>query len=115
MKPIKPLLVAAAAVVTFTIAASACDCHLSPKAKEQKESLRRVPQPSSPETIDRSAQFFGSPKSREVEYSLRKVPSTGPSIDLAHAPSPMLPAKDPRYYIVLRNNAVQEFEIAPVK
>ena len=52
---------------------------------------------------------------RELAYSLRKVPSTGPSIDLAHAPRPTLSPKDPGFEAEWRANAERQFQIAPVK
>ena len=115
MKKLNYLLVAAAAVVTLntTFSAQAAEPLLSPRAKEQADSLRKVPGTTT-EMLDRSVQP-GTPKGRELAYSLRKVPSTGPSIDLAHAPRPTLSPKDPRYDTVLRENAERQFQVAPLK
>lgn len=109
----KHLLVAAAAVVTFTVTVQAAEPVYSPKAKALADSLRKVPG-TTPDLIDRSIQP-GTPRSRDLAYSVRRVPSTGPSIDLAHAPRPTLPAKDPRFETAWRENAVREFQIAPLK
>ena len=115
MKTMKHLLVAAAAVVTLTLTsnAQAGEPLLSPRAKEQADSLRKVAGTTT-DTIDRSIQP-GTPKGRELAYSLRKVPSTGPSVDLVHAPRPTLSPKDPRFETAWRENAVKEFQIAPLK
>jgi len=113
MKTMKHFLVAAVAAVTLTATAQAGEPLLSPRAKELADSLRKVPG-TTVDMIDRSIQP-GTPRGRELAYSLRKVPSTGPSIDLAHAPRPTLSPKDPRYETALRENAVREFQIAPVK
>lgn len=115
MKSVKYLLVAAAAVVTLnaTFSAQAGEPLLSPRAKEQADSLRKVPGTTA-DMIDRSIQP-GTPKGRELAYSLRKVPSTGPSIDLAHGPRPTLSPKDPRYEQAARELRQQQFQVAPLK
>lgn len=115
MKRWNYLLVAAAAVVTLNVAfsAQAGEPLLSPRAKEQADSLRKVPGATT-EMLDRSVQP-GTPKGRELAFSLRKVPSTGPSIDLAHAPRPTLSPKDSRYDSALRENAAKQFQVAPLK
>lgn len=113
MKTMNYLLVAAAAAMTLTLTTQAGEPLFSPKAKELADSLRKVPGTTA-DMIDRSIQP-GTPRSRELAYSLRKVPSIGTSIDLAHAPRPTLSPRDPRYEMALRENAVREFQIAPVK
>ncbi len=113
MKKTLLLAVAVTGIFSFAASANAGEAVMSPKAKEQAYSLRKVPG-TTVDMIDRSIQP-GTPKSRELAYSLRKVPSTGPSIDLAHAPRPTMSPKDPRYETALRANAVREFQIAPVK
>jgi hypothetical protein len=113
----KTLLIAIAVAGVFTLAASAQagDAVMSPRAKQMADSLKTVPGTTS-DMIDRSIQP-GTPKSRELAYSLRKVPSTGPSIDLAHAPRPTMSPKDQRYEVALRENAAKQLEIqvAPLK
>jgi len=107
------LLATTVAVITAVNAASAAEPLLSPKAKALADSLRTVPG-STTDMIDRSV-LPGSPKGRELACSLRKVPSTGPSIDLAHGPRPLLSPKDPRYETALRELRAKEFHVAPLK
>lgn len=113
MKKTLLLAVAITGIFTLTARAQADYALLTPKAKELRDSLRTVPGTTT-DMIDRSIQP-GTPKSRELAYSLRKVPSTGPTIDLAHATRPTMSPKDPRYEIAFRENAVREFQIAPMK
>jgi hypothetical protein len=115
MKKTILLAIAAAGIFTFTASAQAGEPLLSPKAREQANSLRKVAGTTS-DKIDRSVKV-GSPKAIELAYSLRKVPSTGPSIDLAHAPRPTMSPKDPRYEVALRENATRQLDvqIAPLK
>ena len=50
--------------------------------------------------------------------SLRKVPVVENEIDLAHASKPNVPARDSRYDLALRKNAMNvtpEFQVAPLK
>lgn len=113
MKTFKYLL--AAAVVTVSVAASVqAEPLLSPRAKEQAYSLRKVP--AAPNQVnlalDRPA---GNAKAWELARSVRSVPSTGPSIDIAHAPRPTLAPRDPRFEAAWRANAESQFQIAPVK
>lgn len=107
------LLAATVAVFAAVATASAAEPLHSPKGKALADSLRTVPG-STTEMIDRSV-LPSSPKGRELAYSLRKVPSTGPSIDLAHGPRPLLSPKDPRYETALRELRVREFQVAPLK
>lgn len=109
------LLLAAATVALLTVVntASAAEPLHSPKGKALADSLRTVPG-STTDMIDRSV-GPGSPKGRELAYSLRKVPSTGPSVDLAHGPRPLLSPKDPRYETALRELRAKEFQVAPLK
>ena len=112
----KHLLVAAVAVVTLnvTISAQAGEPLLSPRAKEQADSLRKVPAVASDVNLPTNRPI-GNAKAWELAQSLRKVPSTGPSVDLVHAPRPTLSPKDPRFETAWRDNAVKEFQIAPLK
>jgi hypothetical protein len=111
----KTLILAIAVAGVFTLSGNAGDAVMSPRAKEQEDSLKRVPGITT-DMIDRSVKA-GSPRQVEVAASLRKVPSTGPTVDLAHAPRPTLSPKDPRYDVALRQNAEKqaEIQIAPLK
>ena len=115
MKTLNHLLAAAVAVVTLTLTlnASAGEPLLSPRAKELAHSLRKVPG-TTPDMIDRSVKV-GSPKAIAFADSLRKVPSIGRNIDLTHAPRPTLSPKDPRFEMAWRENAVKEFQVAPLR
>jgi len=93
--------------------ASAAEPLRSPKGKAFADSLRTVPG-STVDRIDRSV-LPGTPKSRELAYSLRKVPGTGPSVDLAHGPRPLVTPKDPRYDTALRELRARQFQVAPLK
>ena len=109
------ILLAAAVVsaLTFTASANAGEPLLSPKAQEQANSLRKVPAAS---YVNLAANRpIGSAKAWELARSLRSVPSTGPSLDLAHAPRPTMSPKDPRYETALRENATKTFQVAPLK
>ena len=111
------ILLAIAVASAFGLAASANagDALLSPKAQAFADSLKKVPGTTS-DMIDRSVKV-GSPKAIELAHSLRKVPSTGPSIDLAHAPRPTMSPKDSRFEMALRENATKQLEvqITPLK
>jgi hypothetical protein len=109
------LLLAAATVALLAIVntASAAEPLHSPKGKALADSLRTVPG-STTDMIDRSF-LPGTPKGRELAYSLRKLPSTGPSVDLAHLPRPLLSPKDPRYEMALRELRARDFQVAPLK
>jgi len=54
-------------------------------------------------------------KAGALAQDFRKVPSTGPGLDLAHAPRPLTSSKDPDFDKKLRENAQKQFEIAPLK
>lgn len=113
MKTFKYLL--AAAVVTASVAVSAqAEPLLSPRAKEQAYSLRKVPAVANQVNLalDRPA---GNAKAWELARSVRSVPSSGPSIDIAHAPRPTLSPRDPRFEAAWRANAESAFQVAPVK
>ena len=109
------LAIAVAGAFGLATRAHAGDALLSPKAQAFADSLKTVPGTTS-DMIDRSVKV-GSPKAIELAHSLRKVPSTGPSIDLAHAPRPTMSPKDSRYEMALRENATKQLEvqIAPLK
>jgi hypothetical protein len=107
------LLAATVALLTALNSASAAEPLHSPKGKAFADSLRTVPG-STTDMIERSV-LPGTPKGRELAYSLRKVPSTGPGIDLAHGPRPLLSPKDPRYETALRELRAREFQVAPLK
>ena len=107
------LLAAVTAIATFAGVAKADDAYLSPKARQLKEDFRKVPGTTT-DKLDRSVKS-GSPKGIEFSASLRTVPSTGPSIDLAHGPRPLLSPKDPRYDQALRELRQTQFQVAPLK
>lgn len=114
MKTLKYLLAAAVVIVGVAVSAQAGEPLLSPRAKEQADSLRKVPAVANQVNLalDRPA---GNAKAWELARSVRSVPSTGPSIDVAHAPRPTLAPRDPRYEAAWRANAERQFELAPVK
>jgi hypothetical protein len=116
MKTLNHLLVAAAAVVTLNLtqAVQAAEPVLSPRAAQLRHEPRKVPSPPSAVDLTKDRPI-GNAKAWELARSLRKVPSTGPSIDLAHAPRPTLSPKDPRFEMAWRENAVKQFQIAPLK
>lgn len=116
MKTLNYLLVAAVAVVTlnFTQSVQAAEPVLSPKAAQLRHELRKVPSVASDVDLAKNRPI-GNAKAWELARSFRTVPNTGSSIDLAHAPRPTLSPKDPRYEMVLRENAVKHFQIAPLK
>ena len=111
------ILLAAAVLVAFTAAnrAQAGEPLLSPRA--QGNQTRMVSGMSANDVnlaLDRPT---GNAKAWELARSFRSVPSTGPSIDLAHAPRPTMSPKDSRYEAALLANAVSapEVQIAPLK
>ena len=115
MKILNQLLVAAVAVVSLTaFSAQAGEPLYSPKAKALADSLRKVPAVASDANLATNRPI-GNAKAWELAQSLRKVPSTGPSVDLVHAPRPTLSPKDSRFETAWRENAVKEFQIAPLK
>jgi hypothetical protein len=111
MKTTSLLAIVAAVGLTFAGRAQAGEPALSPKAAQLRYDFRTVPGTTS-DMIDRSVKA-GAPKALALAHELRKVPSTGPSIDLAHGPRPLLSPKDPRYDQELRR--LQEVQIAPLK
>ena len=108
------LAVAVVSALTFTASANAGEPVLSPKAKEQAYSLRKVPAVASDVNLATNRPN-GNAKAWELAQSFRKLPSTGNNIDLAHAPRPTLSPKDPRYETALRENAAKTFQVAPLK
>jgi len=115
MKTFNHLLAAAAVTLGVTLTAQAGNALMSPKAKELSNSQRSmVTTTSGSIDLDRSIKPI-SPRCAEYQHSLRTVSTTGVNIDLANAKRPMLSPKDPRYQTVLRENAVEEFQVAPLK
>lgn len=112
----KTILLAVALTSVFTLASSvqAGEPVLSPKAKEQAYSVRKVPAVASDVNLATNRPN-GNAKAWEIAQSFRKVPSTGNTIDLAHAPRPTMSPKDPRYDTALRENATKTFQVAPLK
>lgn len=114
MKPLNHLLAAAVLALGVSLSAQAGEPLLSPRAKEQADSLRKVPAVPNQVNLalDRPA---GNARAWELARSVRSVPSSGPSVDLAHAPRPTLSPRDPRFEAAWRANAERQFQIAPVK
>src|SRR6266545_4017514 len=108
MKKTLLFAVAVAGVLSFAASANAGEPLLSPRAKAQADSLRKVPGTTT-DMVDRSVKP-GSPKGIAMAQESRRVPSTSPSIDLAHGPRPTLSPKDPRYDQELRR--LQEVQVA---
>jgi len=110
------LLLAAStvAIVTALNSASAAEPLHSPKGKALADSLRKVPVVHSEVDLTKDRPF-GNAKAGELTRSFRTVPSTGPSVDLAHGPRPLLSPKDPRYETALRELRSKEFQFAPLK
>jgi hypothetical protein len=73
MKKTLLFAVAVAGVLSFTASANAGEPLMSPRAKDQADSLRKVPGTTT-DTIDRSIKP-GSPKAIAQAESLRRVPS----------------------------------------
>lgn len=94
--------------------AFAGDVLLSARAALLAHEFRKVPSAAVDPNLVGNIQH-GSAKARQLAYELRKVPGTGRDIDLAHAPRPTLSPKDPRYEVVLRENAMHAFQVAPMK
>jgi hypothetical protein len=119
MKTVNQMLVATIALLALGTAVStrAGEPFLSPRGRANQ--IRVVPgTASSQHTFATNLPVAGhnvflSPKASTMENLLRTVPSTGPSIDLAHAPRPTLSPKDPGYEVALRENAVRQ--IAPLR
>jgi hypothetical protein len=112
MKTLKNILLIAA-VVTGTVVLAKAEPLYSPKGQEHADAFRKAPISSTDVNLaaDRPV---GNAKAWEAAQSLNKVGSAS-SVDLAHAPRPALTAKDPGYDVAWRDNAMREFQIAPVK
>ena len=115
MKKTLILAVAFAGAVSFAANVKAGDALRSPKAQEQFDSHRTVPG-TTPDLIDRSFRS-GSPKQQDFAAYSRRVSGPASSIDLATAPRPNLPAKDPNYDVAWRSNAMNQanLQVAPLK
>ena len=114
MKMTTLLAIAVTSAFTLAVSVRARDVVMALRAQGQAGSLRKVP------TVARDVNVatnrpIGNARAWELGPSLRKVPSTGPSIDLAHAPRPRVSPKDPRYEIALRENAAKSLLVAPLK
>lgn len=112
----KSTLVLAAVLIALAIttATAADEVFLSPRARAQADSLRRVPVTrTEPDLLkDRPV---GNAKLWALRQSLRKAPSNGPSVDLVHGPRPLMSPKDPRYEAALRELSRRQFQVAPLK
>jgi hypothetical protein len=93
--------------------AFAGDVFLSPRAAQMAYSLRTVPSGGDPNLLANIQ--YGNAKARQLAYDSRTVARTGRDIDLVHATRPTLAPKDPRFETALRENALREFQIAPLK
>lgn len=115
MKKTLILAVAFAGTVTFAANVRAGDALRSPKAQEQFDSHRTVSAPTV-DMIDRSVPS-GSPKQVEFAAYSRRVSAPVSSINLASAPRPNLPLKDPGYDAAWRSNALNQanLQVAPLK
>jgi hypothetical protein len=91
--------------------AFAGDVFLSPRAAQMAYSLRTVPSAGDPNLLANIQ--YGNAKARQ--FDSRTVAGTGRDIDFVHAARPTLAPKDPRFETALRENAVHEFQIAPLK
>jgi len=114
MKKTLLLAVAVAGVLSFAAGANAGEPLMSPRAKALADSLRKVPAVANDVNLATNRPI-GNAKAWQLAQDFRKVPSIGRNIDLAHAPRPTLSPKDPRFETSWRENAVEEFQIAPLK
>ncbi len=112
----KTTLLLAAAVTAFAVATtvSATEPLHSPKGKALADSLRKVSATHSDVDLTKDRPI-GNAKAWELARSFRTVPRTGPSVELAHGPRPLLSPKDPRYETTLRELRAREFQVAPLK
>jgi hypothetical protein len=107
-------LAATLAILAAVSTTSAAEPLHSPKGKAFADSLRKVAAVHSDVDLAKGRPI-GNAKAWELARSLRIVPSTGPSVDLAHGPRPLLSPKDPRYETSLRELRAREFQVAPLK
>jgi len=113
MKSLLLLAAATAALLTTANSVSAGEPLLSPRAKANQ--IRVVPGSSAHDVNLVTNRPTGNARAWALAQSLRKVPGTGPSIDLAHGPRPLLSPKDPRYETALRKLRDSSFQVAPLK
>ena len=115
MKTLNHLLIAAAVAVTFNagLSARADEALLSPRAKENQ--IRTAPGTSADQPNLVTNRPVGNAKAWDLAQSLPTVPSTGPSVDVAHAPRPTLSPRDPRFEAAWHENAEQKVQLAPLK
>jgi hypothetical protein len=109
------LTLAAAGIFSLATSANAGEPLMSPRAKAQADSLRKVAAVRSDVSLATNRPP-GNVKAWELTRSFRRFPSPGTSVNLAHAPRPLLSPKDPRFEGAWRANAAaQSFHVAPVK
>lgn len=115
MKQIHQLVVAAVTFVALEQVArvQAAEPLLSPRL--QSLQTRVVPGSSAGDPDLTKNRPMGNAKAWNAAQSRRTVPSSGREVDLAHAPRPSVPAKDPRYDALLRENAMKQLQVAPLK
>ena len=108
------LAVATLAALTVVNTGSSAEPLHSPKAKALADSLNKARAIHGDVDLTKDRPM-GNAKAWALARSFRTVPGTGPSVDLAHGPRPLLSPKDPRYQTVLRELRAREFQVAPVK
>ena len=108
-------LAAVAAILTLnvTLSTRADEPLLSPRAKSNQ--TRVVPSAGVSEPNLVAIRPIGNARAWQLDRSLRTVPSTGPSVDLAHAPRATLSPKDPGYEAAQRAIIAQQYQVAPLK
>ena len=114
MKRLNFLSVAiAVAAFTGVASSSAQSVALSPRAQANQIRVVAGTSASDPNLVtNRPA---GNAKAWALQQSLRTVAATGLGVDLAHAPRPNLSPKDPRFESALRENALRQVQVAPLK
>ena len=115
MKMINCKLTALAAIGLFAaaVSAQAGEPLLSPRARANQ--IRVVPGSSIGDKDFVHNIEYGNAKARQLAAASRTVASTVRDIDLAHAPRPTFSPKDPRFETALRQNALNQFQFAPLK
>jgi hypothetical protein len=113
MKNLSKILAVAAASVALTsaISAKADEPALSPKAKEFR-SYGAHGIGASSDTVDLTKNRPMG-KAWASTINLRATGRSTPTVDVAHAPRPLMSPKDPRYDQEVRR--LQEVQIAPLK
>ena len=103
------LTVAVAGVFALVVGAQAG----SPKGDQWAENHQKV-SGTTPDMLDRLVKT-GSPKAQAFAEGHRTVVGTRQDVDYVHATRPRLSPKDSRFETAWRENAVNEYQIAPLK